>query len=90
MIFADIVGLDELQAELTSDESLAIVNELVRQFDAAAENLGVERVRTAAQRLPGQLRAERAADRQRPAHRRLRHRDAAHHRPIQRRDRQRT
>ena len=46
VIFADIVGLDELSAELTSDELLAIVNKLVRQFDAAAENLGVERVRT--------------------------------------------
>ena len=46
VIFADIVGLDELAAELTSDEALAIVNKLVRQFDAAAENLGVERVRT--------------------------------------------
>jgi class 3 adenylate cyclase len=46
VIFADIVGLDELSADLTSDESLAIVNKLVRQFDAAAESLGVERVRT--------------------------------------------
>jgi class 3 adenylate cyclase len=46
VIFADIVGLDVLQAELTSDESLAIVNELIRQIDAAAESLGVERVRT--------------------------------------------
>ena len=46
VIFADIVGLDELSSQLTSDESLAIVNELVRQFDAAAEGLGVERVRT--------------------------------------------
>ena len=46
MIFADIVGLDELTAELTSDELLAIVNKLTRQFDAAAENLGVEQVRT--------------------------------------------
>ncbi len=46
VIFADIVGLDELSAELTSDELLAIVNKLVRQFDAAAENLGVEQVRT--------------------------------------------
>ncbi len=46
VIFADIVGLDELSAGLTSDESLAIVNRLVRQFDAAAENLGIERVRT--------------------------------------------
>ena len=46
VIFADIVGLDELSADLTSEESLAIVNRLVRQFDSAAESLGIERVRT--------------------------------------------
>lgn len=46
VIFADIVGLDELSAVLTSEESLAIVNRLVRQFDAAADSLGVEQVRT--------------------------------------------
>ena len=46
VIFADIVGLDELSAELSSDELLVIVNKLTRQFDAAAENLGVEQVRT--------------------------------------------
>ena len=46
VIFADIVGLDELSADLESEQSLAIVNKLVRQFDAAAESLGVERVRT--------------------------------------------
>ena len=46
VMFADIVGLDAMSAELASEESLAIVNKLVRQFDAAAENLGVERVRT--------------------------------------------
>ena len=46
VIFADIVGLDELSADLTSEESLAIVNRLVRQFDSAAEGLGIERVRT--------------------------------------------
>jgi class 3 adenylate cyclase len=46
VIFADIVGLDELATELSSDESLAIINRLTRQFDAAAENLGVEQVRT--------------------------------------------
>ena len=46
VIFADIVGLDELSADLTSDESLTIVNKLVRQFDSAAESLGIERVRT--------------------------------------------
>ncbi|MBV8930076.1 MAG: adenylate/guanylate cyclase domain-containing protein, partial [Mycobacteriaceae bacterium] len=46
VIFADIVGLDHLQAELNSQESLALVNEIVRQIDAAADDLGVERVRT--------------------------------------------
>jgi class 3 adenylate cyclase len=46
VIFASIVGLDLLQAELTSEESLSIINELARQMDAAAEELGVEPVRT--------------------------------------------
>jgi class 3 adenylate cyclase len=46
VIFADLVGLDRLQAELTSEESLSIINELARQMDAAAEELGVEPVRT--------------------------------------------
>ena len=46
VIFADLVGLDELSEELSSDESLAMLNELLREFDAAAEHLGVERVRT--------------------------------------------
>ena len=46
VIFADLVGLDELSEELPSEESLAILNELLREFDAAAEHLGVERVRT--------------------------------------------
>lgn len=46
VIFADMVGLDDLSSELSSDELLTIVNRLTRQFDAAAENLGVEHVRT--------------------------------------------
>ena len=46
VIFADLVGLDRLQAELTSEESLSIIHELARQMDAAAEELGVEPVRT--------------------------------------------
>jgi class 3 adenylate cyclase len=45
VIFADIVGLDELSDELSSEALLAIVNRLTRQFDAAAENLNVEQVR---------------------------------------------
>jgi len=46
VIFADIVGLDDLSSDLNADELLSIVNKLSRQFDAAAENLGVEQVRT--------------------------------------------
>lgn len=46
VIFADIVGIDELSAQLSADEGLAIINRLVREFDAAADNLGVEQVRT--------------------------------------------
>jgi len=46
VIFADIVGLDELSDDLSSEELLTIVNRLTRQFDSAAENLGVEQVRT--------------------------------------------
>jgi class 3 adenylate cyclase len=45
VIFADIIGLDRLQAELTSEGSLAVVTEIERQFDAAAESLGIERGR---------------------------------------------
>lgn len=46
VIFAKIDGLDDASAKTPSDESVAIVNTLFREFDAAAENLGVERVRT--------------------------------------------
>ncbi|MBN3508567.1 HAMP domain-containing protein [Mycolicibacterium septicum] len=46
VLFADTVGLDELTSEMSSEEALAIVNRLVHQFDAAADDLGVERVRT--------------------------------------------
>ncbi|MBJ7336987.1 adenylate/guanylate cyclase domain-containing protein [Mycolicibacterium sp.] len=45
VIFADVMGLDRLQVELTSEESLAIVDEIERQFDAAADSLGIERIR---------------------------------------------
>ena len=45
VIFADLVGLDELSNELRADESLELINKLVRQFDAAAESHGIERVR---------------------------------------------
>lgn len=46
VIFAEVVGLDELAVHLSSEESLAITNKLVHQFDLAAEDLGVEQVRT--------------------------------------------
>jgi class 3 adenylate cyclase len=46
VIFADLVGLDEVFDELSSDESLAILNELLRQFDAAADQFGIERIHT--------------------------------------------
>ena len=42
MIFADLIGLDEL----SSDELITVVNNLMRQFDAAADKLGIEQVRT--------------------------------------------
>ena len=45
VVFADLIGLDELSADLPAEESLAIINKLARQFDAAAESFGVERVR---------------------------------------------
>ncbi len=46
VIFADIVGLDELSATLSSDNLLSIVNRLNQQFHSAAESLGVEPIRT--------------------------------------------
>lgn len=46
VLFADIVGLDQLAATLDSPAQLSILNRLVREFDAAAEDLGVEKVRT--------------------------------------------
>ncbi len=44
--FADIVGLDEIFNDVSGDELVSIVDELFRQFDSAAETLGVERIRT--------------------------------------------
>jgi class 3 adenylate cyclase len=46
IIFADIVGLDDISSELSGDELVGSVDELFRQFDSAAEALGVERIRT--------------------------------------------
>ncbi|OBF79696.1 cyclase [Mycobacterium sp. 852002-51163_SCH5372311] len=46
VIFADIVGLDEISNGLTGQELVGIVDELVREIDSAAEALGVEPIRT--------------------------------------------
>jgi class 3 adenylate cyclase len=46
VIYADIVGLDEISNDLSGDELVGTVDELFRQFDSAAETLGVERIRT--------------------------------------------
>jgi class 3 adenylate cyclase len=46
IIFAEIVGLDEISVDVSGDELVGIVNELFRQFDSAADSLGVERIRT--------------------------------------------
>jgi class 3 adenylate cyclase len=46
VIFADIIGLDRLQAELAPDASLTLINELLRQIDAAADTFGMETVHT--------------------------------------------
>ncbi len=45
VIYAALSGVDELSSEMNADESLEIINKLVRQFDAAAESNGIERVR---------------------------------------------
>ncbi len=46
VLFADIVGLEEYTDNLESEAALDLLNELVRRFDEAADELGVERVRT--------------------------------------------
>ncbi len=46
IIYADIVGLDEMSNELPEHELVGTIDELFRQFDSAAESLGVERIRT--------------------------------------------
>lgn len=45
VIYADIAGLDRVRTHLETGESLAIVSELNRQFDAAAVDFDIERVR---------------------------------------------
>lgn len=49
VIFADIVGFEEVALTLSSEEAVTRLNDLIRIFDEAAERFGVERVRTTRQ-----------------------------------------
>lgn len=46
VIFADLVGLDEISNDLPGRELVGIVDELIRELDSAAESLGIEPIRT--------------------------------------------
>lgn len=46
VLYADIVGFDEYSRNLPSEAALEQLNELLRNFDEAADRHGVERVRT--------------------------------------------
>ena len=46
VLYATLDGFDELSVGRTPSEALALINELVRGFDTAADKTGVERVRT--------------------------------------------
>ncbi|OBE92381.1 adenylate/guanylate cyclase domain-containing protein [Mycobacterium sp. 852002-10029_SCH5224772] len=46
VIFADIVGLDEISGNLSGRELVGIIDELIRELDSAAESLGIEPIRT--------------------------------------------
>ena len=49
VLFADIVGFEAFSRTLDSEHGLEVLNELVKNFDDAADRLGVERVRTTRQ-----------------------------------------
>lgn len=46
VVYAELHGIDQLSSELSASELVTTVDDLVRQFDAAAEAVGVERIRT--------------------------------------------
>ena len=46
VLFADLVGFDDFAAGLGAEKELALLNDLVRQFDEAAQEKGIEKVRT--------------------------------------------
>ena len=45
VVYVDITGLDRIQAEMASGDYAEIGSELIRQFDAAAREFEIERVR---------------------------------------------
>lgn len=46
VVFAELVGFDDLTERLSSEDETALLNQLMRGFDEAAEKAGVEKVRT--------------------------------------------
>ncbi len=46
VIYAQLVGFDDIARTLSTDESVTVLNSLVEAFDGAAERHGVERVRS--------------------------------------------
>ncbi|MGV3712162.1 adenylate/guanylate cyclase domain-containing protein [Pseudolysinimonas sp.] len=49
VLFADVVGFEDFGRGLTSEKALDLLNEIFRSFDEAAEDHGVERVRSTRQ-----------------------------------------
>jgi len=49
VVYADIVGFEAYSRTVDTEHELGVLNELVKQFDQAAERFGVERVRTTRQ-----------------------------------------
>ncbi|MDQ0727408.1 adenylate/guanylate cyclase domain-containing protein [Microbacterium sp. W4I20] len=46
VVFAELVGFDDLARAMTAEEEIGLLNTLMRGFDEAAEKAGVEKVRT--------------------------------------------
>ncbi|MFJ3381850.1 adenylate/guanylate cyclase domain-containing protein [Curtobacterium sp. NPDC090217] len=46
VVYADIIGFDDFAKDLSAEQSLALVNDVWRSFDDAAQRHGVERVRS--------------------------------------------